>query len=215
MSIDVEVGISPGPFNAISFGPITADETLITGKCVLRGWSMREASGAQPQYNRGSQTSPGATTTIATVTIPTAGTYDITWTVYLNGTLSASDANNFQLLHNASVVMTSLNQAAVGVYPQQTELVTCAAGDTITVESIAAGTVGAVYSADLSAIPDPFFGAAIEFHDGGNTIAASGMDYQDSDTQWFGTAGFQIRGDITVHIIAGTVTGAVYIELQD
>lgn len=105
----------------------------------------------------GSVTSPGAGAAVATIgngTAP-AGTYLITWTVELEGTVSATDIDNFRLHINTigtNPFSNSLNPGAVGVYPQMpvTDLLSTTG---VTVSAVAAGTVGAIYSAQISLTP--------------------------------------------------------------
>lgn len=107
------------------------------------------------QTNSGSQTSPGAAATIASVAAA-AGTYTVQWTVVLSGTLGAGDANNLQLTNGATQVAISTNAGAAGTYVQQTATIVVAAGGaTVAVKSIGAATVGGVYAAQLTITPTP------------------------------------------------------------
>jgi hypothetical protein len=112
--------------------------------------------------NTGSVTSPGAGATIAQVSLPGPGTYTVSWSVELSGTLAAADANNFQLFQSGTganfAVLTAENQAAAGQYPQTSVTITTKASDNfIKIITIGAGTVGAVYAGSLvvQQIPNP------------------------------------------------------------
>jgi hypothetical protein len=102
----------------------------------------------------GSVTSPAGGATIAQVPLG-LGTYVVTWTVELSGTLGAADANNFQLFQSGTgsnfVVINSVNLAVAGAYAQLSVNITAtAAGNFIKVLTIGAGTAGAVYSGVIS-----------------------------------------------------------------
>lgn len=101
----------------------------------------------------GSVTSPGASATIANAGTFPAGTYQIGWAVSLSGTVSATDVNNFQLRAGAPVALASINPGAVGSYPQTPVTVTFTAPTQISVVAIGAGTVGAVYAAQIVVTP--------------------------------------------------------------
>lgn len=105
------------------------------------------------QPAEGSQTSPAAGTTIASVLVG-PGTYSVSWEVSLGGTVAAADANNFQLT-DGTKSLTSVNPAAAGgPYPQETEVfVEAGAIATIAVKNIALATTGAIYSAQMVVTP--------------------------------------------------------------
>jgi len=210
MSVEIDVNIGRQAGHVLPIPITTQDIVLLTGDGYLSGWSIREASGASPADVRNSVTSPGALATIATTPALGAGVYDVIWSVELSGTLAAAEANNFQLMNGAAVVAGSENGIVAGVYPQPDTRVTVVAGSTVSIQSIGAGTVGAVYTGDVSVTPDPFFGAVVEIQDSTGPIGESGMDLQDSDTEWFGSPGIPIRGQILLHVVTGTVTGCVY-----
>lgn len=101
----------------------------------------------------GSVTAPLAGGNIATVTIVTAGLYEVTVWYFLSGTVAAGDANNFEILQNATARFALLPMPAVVdvlTFPV-TLLLSCAATDTISVAAIGAGTASAVYNAAIVA----------------------------------------------------------------
>lgn len=106
--------------------------------------------------NTGSQTSPAAGAVIASIALA-AGTYIVTWTAQLAGTIGAPELNNFGLFNGATQIETSMNLAAAGNYPQQPTMgftvVIPAGGATLAVKAIILGTVGAVYTAQVNATP--------------------------------------------------------------
>jgi len=92
---------------------------------------------------------PGAGTTI-TSQVLTAGTYTVNWTAELTGAALAGDLNNFGLYLGASLIAQSENLAVVGEYPQPLETVIVpGGGGTLAVKNIGAGTVAAIYGAQL------------------------------------------------------------------
>jgi hypothetical protein len=102
--------------------------------------------------NEGSQTTPAALTTIATVALP-AGGWHINWTVGLAGTTSATEVDNFGLYDGSTLVLQSENgDTAQGTWPQTAvDVEVPPAGATYNVKNIAAGTSGAVYTASIVA----------------------------------------------------------------
>lgn len=195
--------------------PVTAvDVSELNGPCVLYGWSLREASGDTSQQNEGSVTSPAALQTIVTLTGIPAGNYSIEWTVELAGTLAAGDANNFELKDSAGNVLQSVNLAVAGQYPQQPVEATLAASSSVTIEALAVGTVGAVYSAQLVITPASITDAQAEIRDGNQPLGESGMPVGGSDTQFFGAPGVTVRNTVTLHVVSGIVTGVVYILMD-
>jgi hypothetical protein len=105
----------------------------------------------------GSVTSPGANSNIASFGINQVipGSYTVQWTVELDGTPGAGDVDNFRLRYNAINILTSVNDGAIGRYPQNTVQLTAIANPAgaLLVQSIAAGTAGAVYSAQMTVTP--------------------------------------------------------------
>lgn len=210
MELDIEVSV-PARAGYVLPVPVTSvDQLLITGDAILRGWSLREASGDLAVIVEGSVTSPAANATIVTTAPLSAGTYDVSWEVELSGTLAVGDANNFQLMNGAAVVVNSVNGFVAGTYPQNPTRVTVVAGGTISVRANAIGTVGAVYSAQPSVTPDPLLGAAVELQDSNGAIGEIGIDFQESQTVWFSGDGIPVRGQILLHMLSGIVTGVVY-----
>jgi hypothetical protein len=214
MALEIDINVGPGAVIAVPVPVTTTDVVPVPGGCRLIGWSLREASGELPSDVRSSVVAPGAGATIATTVALAAGIYDVQWQVELAGAAAAADANNFQLLNGATVVAQSVNAGVAGQYPQPNARLTVTQGSTISVQAIGAGTAGVTYTADISAVPDPFFGAVVELQTNGTACGESGMDLQDSDTQWFGNPGITIPGGVTVHVVAGTVTGTVYVAFD-
>lgn len=195
--------------------PVTAvDVTPIQGPCTLFGWSLREASGELALEASGSVTSPGATTTIATTASLPAGTYQVAWTVELAGTLAAADANNFQLVDSAGVVVGSVNGSGAGVYPQGAVQVTTTVAGAVLVRSNAAGTVGAIYSAQVEVTPSLTPAAIVELQDTGQPLGESAMAAQGFNTEVMPGSGLHVTGQVKVHVISGTVTGVLYVRFD-
>jgi hypothetical protein len=140
-----------------------------------------------------------------------AGTYLVTWDVQLGGTPAAADANNFELLVGATVIQASVNQGAVGDYPQGTVEVQVPAGASILIKAIGAGTAGAVYTASLQATPPVTGTFQAQWLDNQDSIGESSGAIGESDTQYFGDPGVYLNGTLKLHVVAGTVTGTVYV----
>lgn len=108
----------------------------------------------ESHQGEGSVTSPGAAATITSFSLP-AGGWTLNWTIELAGTPAAGDANNFQLTLGAVQELVSINPGAVAGPLQQNgvQVQVPAGGATVAVKSIAAGTAGAIYTAQLVALP--------------------------------------------------------------
>lgn len=173
------------PFPAATFPVVAGVLTTPPPATVLLGpedgqvWDVRRVSlagltaaapaGASTTVS-GQQTSPGAGATIAATAALPAGTYLVSWTVVLSGTLGAGDANNLQLTNGATQVATSLNAGAAGTYIQQQATVVIPAGGAIVaVKSIAAATVGGVYAAQITAAPQATQGDSCKLYREMNT----------------------------------------------
>lgn len=102
----------------------------------------------------GSVTSPALDTTLATVTLPSGG-WTLQWQVQLAGTLAAADRNNIGLYQADALLLAAINGIVVDqIYPQEpVQVQVPVGGATFNIETIAVGTVGSVYSAQLLAIP--------------------------------------------------------------
>lgn len=100
----------------------------------------------------GSFPAPPVFSTIAVLTFPRDGTYTITWTVALAGTVAAAEQNNFQLfLAGVTLIATSVNAAADGTYAQASVQVTTTAGTQLFLTNPLPGTAGSIYSGTVTA----------------------------------------------------------------
>lgn len=136
--------------------PLSRYSNKISGVPLTGG----QAQGTIPPTSSGSGTvsSPPGNFLIASMPAPGAGTWTVSWSAGLSGTLSGNDANNMQLWLNHggifTLLATAVNPAAAGTYPQAPVKVTAAAGDLIQVYSsfVVNPTAGAVYSALMSVL---------------------------------------------------------------
>jgi hypothetical protein len=134
--------------------PIGAYTQKITSVPLTGG----QQSGAIQGYTgaTGSATSPAALTPIVSVLVPVSGQYTVRWSVGLSGTLSGTDANNFGLYQNNTLIAQSVNPASAGTYAQTPLPVYLNAGDFLGLgPSPNAATTGAVYTVTITseAIP--------------------------------------------------------------
>lgn len=212
MGLDLEVNVDVGPVPPLTVPLTSVDVTPFNGAGILMGWSLREASGDVPSDVSGSVVAPGAGATIATTPALAAGTYDVTWTVELQGAAAATDANNFELVNGAGVVLVSVNPGAAGVYQQPAVRIVVAAGATVSVKAVGAGTAGVTYTVDLAVTPNAFIGMQVEIQSGDTILGESSADFQESDTRWFGPQGIPVEQFVKLHVLNGTVTGCLYIQ---
>lgn len=125
-----------------------------------RVWNLRSVAvqlnpvlGSQALTNAGSVTSPGAGAQIVQTPALSAGVYNVTVTTMLGGTVSATDANNMQISlgQPQPVLPVSTIVGQVDTYTYQATVSSLT--NHIAVKAIAAGTVGAIYYATISAVP--------------------------------------------------------------
>jgi hypothetical protein len=210
--IDIEVGpvrVDPLPVLATA-----TDVTLLTGPARLMGWSLREAGGASPQRKSNSAVSPGAGANIVSIGPLNAGTYDVTWSVQLIGAAAAGDADNFRLTNGGAQTLDSQNLGAAGIYPQIPTDISVGLLGSISIQAIAAGTVGVTYQADLAIAPREIITASVEFQDGNQPLAESAIAAGGSDTQSMPRPGVHVRGQLVLHVVQGTVAGAVFAVIE-
>jgi hypothetical protein len=211
---ELEIDVTVGPVRVIPVLATAVDVLLINGPVELAGFSFREAGGEVGGRASGNVTSPGATTAIATLSGFAAGTYLVNWTVGVEGTLGAGDANNMNITLTGVSQIPAIYPGVVGEYPQQQLELTLLATDNISVKSIAAATVGANYSADITIIPVGPIQALAELQDGNNPLAEVSLVAGQGDSRWYGSGGLKVRNRINLHMISGTMAGAVYARFQ-
>lgn len=112
-----------------------------------------QAQGVIPgTSDSGSVTSPSDFSVIAVLVFPADGTYTISWSVGLSGTVTSTEKDNFALyLAGVTLEATSVNPAAAGTYPQAQLEITTTAGTQLFLTNPNAGTSGAVYSGTVTA----------------------------------------------------------------
>jgi hypothetical protein len=127
---------------------------MIQGVPLTGGQAVGLVGGASPPA--ASRTSPPAFGNIITVNVP-PGTYTVSWTVALSGTVAAADANNFELTNGGVFVANSVNAGTAGSYPQASQVVTVTAGNPFVqvIAGAATPTTGAIYTATVVVAPVP------------------------------------------------------------
>lgn len=210
----LDVAAVYGDVFPIPVPPTSADSTILTSDCRILGWSLRDATNDIAFQAEGSVVSPGANTTVVQLTSIPAGIYDVTWEVALQGAAAAADADNFQLKNGATLVEISINPGAAGTYPQVGARITVLAGGTVSIQSVAAGTVGVTYLAQIEIVPVARADSVVEIQDVGNILGEIAPLGNVSDTVYFGDLGVPCQGQIKLHVVSGAVTGVVYAKLQ-
>ena len=210
--LTIEVGT--GDVVALPVPPTSADQILLGSDCRLVGWSLRDTSVPTPGQNEGSVVSPAAGAAIVTVSGLRAGTYDVVWSVALQGAPGAGDADNFQIKNGATVVENAINAGAAGTYPQTPVRITVAANGTLTVNAIAAGTVGVTYLASVELIPTLVGTTVIEIQDTGNILGEVSLTPNEAKTSVLDHDGVVCQGQIKLHVVSGSVTGVVFARLS-
>lgn len=207
----LNVDVTVGDKRALTVAPTVVDVDVFSGEGYCAGWSLRDVSADVTVDKSGSVVAPGAAATIATTVALPAGTYMVTWSVGLQGAAAAADANNFQLVTTAGQVAVSVNPGVAGDYLQAATEVTVLAGQTVSIQSIGAGTAGVTYSANLSLDPTQAIETIVEIQDGSGIIGEASFQSNRSVTNDLGFPGVILSGQITLHVVSGKVTGAVYV----
>lgn len=208
---NIDVSVTVGDKRPITVAPTATDVTPFSGEGYLAGWSLRDVSGDVAVDVSGSVVAPGAAATIATTAALPAGTYTVTWSVGLQGAAAAADSNNFQLVTTAGQVAVSVNPGVAGDYLQAATEVTVTAGQTVSIKSIGAGTAAVTYSANLSLDPTQEIETIVEIQDGNGILGEVSFQANRSATNDLGYPGVLLAGQVTLHIVSGKVTGAVYV----
>jgi hypothetical protein len=207
----LEVSVMVGDKRPITVAPTAVDATPFSGSGYLAGWSLRDVSAAAIADASGSVVAPGAAATIATTAALPGGTYTVTWSVGLQGAAAVADANNFQLVNGAGQVLVSVNPGVAGDYLQAATDVTVTAGQTVSIKSIGAGTAAVTYSANLSLDPTQQIETIVEIQDGAGILGEVSFQANRTATSDLGNPGVLLAGAVTLHIVSGKVTGAVYV----
>jgi len=210
---EVIVEVETGGVMALPVLPTSVDVQVIAGDARLVGWSLRDTSTPAGAEGAGQVVSPAAGAAIVTLSGLRAGTYDVTWSVGLQGAAAAIDADNFQLKNGAAVVENSDNAGAAGVYNQVGARIVVPANGTVTINAIAAGTVGVTYLAQIEMTPTTIAATVVELQDSGNILGEVSLPPGDSDTHTLAASGILCQGRINVHVVSGQVTGVVYARL--
>lgn len=144
--------------------PVVPQQSGLMGPEDGQVWDVRRltVAGLSPAATQsagvaagGNVTNPGANTTIISLAALSPGLWQINWSVGLQGTVTAADANNMRLRSNATTIATAEYPGLVGNYPQPPVQVNVPAGAGLTlIQSVAAASgASAIYTGSLSATP--------------------------------------------------------------
>lgn len=209
---ELEIDIYAGPVRAIAIPGSFSDNLLINGPCEFCGWSVRDVGGEVPASSEGQVVSPGAGATIVTLTGLGAGLYQINWIVQLIGAAAAADQNNFKLVSSGGLSVVSLNAGAAGQYLQDVVQASVALGGSVSVQAVAAGTVGVTYAAQLSLQAVGAITSAGEFQDGNNALGETSATAGSTDTHTEWGGGLQVRQRLNFHPVGGLMSGVAYVR---
>lgn len=207
---DVVVELDSGEVQALPIQPTSADIVVLAGKGRMVGWSLRDTTVPAAADAAAQVVAPAAGAAVVTVAGLKAGTYDVAWTVGLQGAAAAADANNFQLKNGATVIENSDNAGAAGAYTQVNARITVPANGTVTVNAIGAGTAGVTYLAQIELVPTLVAATVVEIQDGGNILGEVSLAPSEAKTSVLDHFGILCQNQIKVHVISGSVTGVVY-----
>ena len=207
---ELEVEVSLGHIRAIPVSNPVSGFVALAGPGELMGWSFRESGAETGSSTEGQVVSPAAGATIAQLVSLPVGVYTISWSVQLIGAAAAADQDNFQLTSGATVLSTSLNAGAAGQYPQTPLQVTLASLQNVTVNAVAAGTVGVTYAVQFALTPATTGQAILELQDGNQALCEITAGTAGSLTQWFGPEGIRFYNQIKCVPISGQMVGAIF-----
>lgn len=208
--MDVSIDVVAGAVRAIPVPVTSTDIQILSGDGYICGWSLRDAQGTIQASVEGTANAPGAGGIIVTTPSLPALEYQINWEVGLNGTVSATEANNFELTAGSNVIVPSINPPAVGDYPQPEVFYMRGTAGTFSVKAIAAATAASVYSASIAIVPVANQLTVVEFQDGALILGEASMSPNQNETRSFGQTGLELTTGILLHVVSGTVTGTVY-----
>ena len=215
MTLSADFEVTVGPVRAIPVPATSSGGRIISGPCTLYGWSLQDTGLAVPFFKAGTVTSPGAGATIVNLGTVPAGDYTLDVDLELQGTVAAADANNFELTGPPGGPYIFENLGAVGQYPQAPVNVNLPSPTLLVVKAIALATVGAIYTAEVTATPEVGIGSAATLADGNNLIGALTVGAGQTDTKWFGPMGVMVLNQITLAIQSGQLQGAVFVGYSD
>jgi len=137
----------------------------------------------------GSVTSPGANVALATIAVAgmTPGWYTVNWTAELDGTVSATDENNFIVKGpGLGAGIQGTNDAVVGRYQQNSfsMYVPSGNGTALSVRTVGVGTVGAIYSGQITITPLTIPGGFILVGQYGQVQNGQGGKIFANDPRW-------------------------------
>lgn len=195
-------------YDLVAAGSTVGQSRTLTYYSDLAGRAL--AVWPQSANNEGTQTSPAATTTIASVSPNQPGSYQIEWTVELSGTLTAgTDNDNFQLVNGTTVLATSSNLAIAGTYPQQVVDTQLASAGSLAIRNNLLATTGAVYAASLTVTPLSDSGVYSQIPD---LVLKSGYQLVLGVTNMAGTDTITNAGLITECYPSNWADGALYAD---
>jgi hypothetical protein len=209
---EIQVDVEYGKVYAVDLAAIANGALIVGGPADLMGWSVRDFGLENNQEAFGSVVSPGAGTVIAQLPAIQQADYEIRWQVQLIGAAAAADQDNFGLYAGATLLVTSLNPGAAGVYPQTQTAFYDQFGQALSIKAIAAGTVGVTYAAQFSIVPIGFAGPVLQLQDGNQELAEIYCPIFGADTRWFGPSGIRVNGTMKKVVNVGVLAGAIYVR---
>lgn len=112
------------------------------------------ANGLAPIVASGNPTNPGAGAIIANAGNPPAGLYQVNWTVGLEGTVTAADADNMRIVSASTIVVKGVFPGVVGEYPQDSFQFLADGVSQVAIKAQAAASgASAIYNGQISLTP--------------------------------------------------------------
>lgn len=210
----MDVDIETSRVLAYDLAALSSGNAVVSGPARLMGWSVRDAGLENNQENFGSVVAPAAGTVIAQLPAIQQADYTISWQVQLIGAAAAADQDNFGLYAGATLLETSQNAGAAGVYSQTPAAFYDEFGQALAVKAIGAGTAGVTYSAQINIVPIGFAGPIVQLQDGNQELAEVYSPIFGADTRWFGPSGICVMNQIKVTVNVGKLAGAIYVKLE-
>jgi hypothetical protein len=209
---ELEIDITAGPVRVVPVLATAADVLLINGPCQLCGWSLANV-GATPTSADAIAAFAAAGNGTATLALGEQITgFDVSYgqtTAANTATVTVTGAVGGTLTYTVLFEGTGTQTPDLIIrFPQPLAPANPLVGIAVTFTGNAnspAGTIIAYGPASLTV-------AQAEIQDGNNPLGEILLSVASSDTHWYGGAGLWVRNRLNLHLISGTVVGAVYVR---
>lgn len=207
---EIEIDFTVGPVRVIPVLATAADMLLLNGPCELSGWSLANV-GATPTSADATAAFAAAGNATATLALGEQITgFDVSYgqTAAANAaTVTVTGAVGGTLTYTVLFEGTGTQTPDLIIrFPQPLAPANPGVGIAVTFTGNANSPAGniIVYG------PASLTVAQAELQDGNNPLGEILLSVAGSDTHWYGGSGLHVRNRLNLHLISGTIAGAVY-----